>query len=82
MDPSFLLSTIFGIASLAGGTFAWSHKRHSELDRRIDQVEMTVHKEFVRKDELMPMMDRIDQRIQHIDEKLDRILLNGRHLSS
>jgi hypothetical protein len=30
----------------------------------------------------MPMMDRIDQRIQHIDEKLDRILLNGRHLSS
>jgi hypothetical protein len=28
------------------------------------------------------MMDRIDQRIQHIDEKLDRILLNGRHLSS
>jgi hypothetical protein len=43
---------------------------------------MTVHKEFVRKDELMPMMDRIDQRIQHIDEKLDRILLNGRHLSS
>jgi hypothetical protein len=82
MDPSFLLSTILGIASLAGGTFAWSHKRHTELDRRIDQVEMTVHKEFVRKDELMPMMDRIDQRIQHIDEKLDRILLNGRHLSS
>jgi hypothetical protein len=82
MDPSFLLSTILGIASLAGGTFAWSHRRHSELDRRIDQVEMTVHKEFVRKDELMPMMDRIDQRIQHIDEKLDRILLNGRHLSS
>jgi len=81
MDPSFLLSTILGIASLAGGTFAWSHKRHSELDRRIDQVEMTVHKEFVRKDELMPMMDRIDQRFQHIDEKLDRILLNGRHLS-
>lgn len=82
MDPSFLLSTILGIASLAGGTFAWSHKRHSELDRRIDQVEMTVHKEFVRKDELMPMMDRIDKQIQHIDEKLDRILLNGRHLSS
>lgn len=81
MDPSFLLSTILGIASLAGGTFAWSHKRHSELDRRIDQVEMTVHKEFVRKDELMPMMDRIDKQIQHIDEKLDRILLNGRHLS-
>jgi hypothetical protein len=82
MEPSFILSTILGLASLAGGTFAWSHKRHSELDRRIDQVEMTIHKEFVRKDELMPMMDRIDQRIQHIDEKLDRILLNDRRISS
>ena len=48
----------------------------------LTKVEMTIHKEFVRKDELMPMMDRIDKQIQHIDEKLDRILLNGRHLSS
>jgi hypothetical protein len=82
MDPSFLLSLFLGAASLGGGVLAWNHKRHSELDRRIDVVEMTIHKEFVRKDELMPMMDRIDKQIQHIDEKLDRILLNGRHLSS
>ncbi len=81
MDPSFLLSLFLGATSVAGGAFAWSHKRHMELDRRIDSVEMTVHKEFVRKDELMPMMDRIDKQIQHIDEKLDRILLNGRHLT-
>lgn len=82
MDPSFLLSLFLGAASVGGGMFAWNHKRHSELDRRIDVVEMTIHKEFVRKDELMPMMDRIDKQIQHIDEKLDRILLNGRHFSS
>jgi hypothetical protein len=81
MDPSFLLSLVLGATSVGGGVFAWSHKRHMELDRRIDSVEMTIHKEFVRKDELMPMMDRIDKQIQHIDEKLDRILLNGRHLS-
>jgi len=82
MDPSFFLSLVLGASSVAGGAFAWSHRRHMELDRRIDSVEMTIHKEFVRKDELMPMMDRIDKQIQHIDEKLDRILLNGRHLSS
>ncbi len=82
MDPSFFLSLFLGASSVVGGVFAWSHRRHMELDRRIDSVEMTVHKEFVRKDELMPMMDRIDKQIQHIDEKLDRILLNGRHLSS
>jgi len=48
----------------------------------VDQIEMTMHKEFVRKDELMPMMDRLDQRIQRIDEKLDRILINGRNPSA
>ena len=82
MDPSFILSLVLSVVSASGGVFAWSHKRHMELNRRIDSVEMTIHKEFVRKDELMPMMDRIDKQIQHIDEKLDRILLNGRHLSS
>lgn len=82
MDPSFLLSLALGLAGLGGSVFAWSSKRLGEIDTRIDRVEMTIHKEFVRKDELMPMMDRIDKQIQHIDEKLDRILLNGRHLSS
>ena len=59
MDPSFLLSLFFGFATIGGGTFAWTHRRHSELDQRLDTVEMTLHKEFVRKDELMPMMDQI-----------------------
>ena len=82
MDPAFVLSLFLGAASIGGGVFAWSTRKLGELDRRIDQVEMTVHKEFVRKDELMPMMDRIDKQIQHIDEKLDRILINGRNFSS
>jgi hypothetical protein len=82
MDPSFLLSLFFGFATIGGGTFAWTHRRHSELDQRLDTVEMTLHKEFVRKDELMPMMDRLDKKIQHIDEKLDRILFNGRNFPS
>jgi len=82
MDPSFVLSLVLGAASIGGGVFAWTSKRLYQFDNRIDQIEMTIHKEFVRKDELMPMMDRLDQRIQRIDEKLDRILINGRHPSA
>lgn len=81
MDPAFLLSAFLGLSGVAGGFFAWNHKRLSELDSRVDAVEMTIHKEFVRKDELMPMMDRLDRQIQHIDEKLDRLLFNGRNFS-
>jgi hypothetical protein len=82
MEASLLLSIFFGFATIGGGTFAWTHRRNEELNQRIDSVEMTLHKEFVRKDELMPMMDRLDKKIQHIDEKLDRILFNGRNFSS
>jgi len=82
MDPSFVLSLVLGAASIGGGAFAWTSKRLYHFDSRVDQIEMTMHKEFVRKDELMPMMDRLDQRIQRIDEKLDRILINGRNPSA
>lgn len=82
MDPAFVLSLALGCASVAGGIFAWSTRKLGDLDHRIDTVEITVHRDFVRKDDLMPMIDRIDQQVQHIDEKLDRILINGRNFPS
>jgi len=82
MDPAFVLSLVLGAASVGGGIFAWSTRKLGDLDHRIDTVEITVHRDFVRKDDLMPMIDRIDQQVQHIDAKLDRILINGRNFSS
>jgi len=82
MDPAFVLSLVLGAASVGGGIFAWSTRKLGELDHRIDNVEITVHRDFVRKDDLMPMIDRIDQQVQHIDAKLDRILINGRNFPS
>jgi len=82
MDPAFVLSLVLGAASVGGGIFAWSTRKLGDLDHRIDTVEITVHRDFVRKDDLMPMIDRIDQQVQHIDAKLDRILINGRNLPS
>jgi len=82
MDPAFVLSLILGAASVGGGIFAWSTRKLGDLDHRIDTVEITVHRDFVRKDDLMPMIDRLDQQMQHIDAKLDRVLLNGRNFPS
>jgi hypothetical protein len=82
MDPAFVLSLILGAASVGGGIFAWSIRKLGDLDHRIDTVEITVHRDFVRKDDLMPMIDRLDQQMQHIDAKLDRVLLNGRNFPS
>jgi|31_taG_2_1085359.scaffolds.fasta_scaffold00693_8 hypothetical protein len=82
MDPAFVLSLVLGAASVGGGIFAWSTRKLGDLDHRIDTVEITVHRDFVRKDDLMPMIDRLDQQMQHIDAKLDRVLLNGRNFPS
>jgi hypothetical protein len=82
MDPAFVLSLVLGAASVGGGLFAWSTRKLGDLDHRIDTVEITVHRDFVRKDDLMPMIDRLDQQMQHIDAKLDRVLLNGRNFPS
>jgi hypothetical protein len=85
MDPSFVLSLFLGVSGIGGGAFAYISKRFDSMDTRLDGIETTLHKDFVRfvrKDELVPMMNKLEQQVQRIDEKLDRILLNGRHLTS
>ena len=45
------------------------------LDRRIDKVELVLAKDFVSKTDLMAMMERIDDRIDRMDNKLDQLLI-------
>lgn len=47
----------------------------SVLDRRIDKVELVLAKEFVSKTDLLAMMERIDDRIDRMDNKLDQLLI-------
>lgn len=81
MDASFFLSLILGVSGVGGGILAWSTRRFETFDARIDQLEVSVNREFIRKDEVVPMMDRLEQRVQRIDEKLDRIIFDGRRLT-
>ena len=45
------------------------------LDRRIDKVELVLAKDIVSKTDLMAMMERIDDRIDRMDNKLDQLLI-------
>lgn len=45
------------------------------LDRRIDKVELVLAKDFVSKTDLMGMMERLDDRIDRMDNKLDQLLI-------
>ena len=54
------------------------HTRISELDRRIDKVELRVASDYVTKQELSAVMERMEAHMVRIEEKLDNIALKCR----
>ena len=54
------------------------HTRISELDRRIDGIELRVASDYVTKTELGVIMERMESHLIRIEEKMDRISTNCR----
>ena len=54
------------------------HTRISELDRRIDKVELRVASDYVTKQELSAIMERMEAHLIRIEEKMDNISLKCR----
>jgi uncharacterized coiled-coil protein SlyX len=54
------------------------HTRISELDRRIDSIELRVASDYVTKTELGVIMERMEAHLIRIEEKMDRISINCR----
>ncbi len=86
MEPVIPLSLVLGL--LGGGLSAVLtlgkkfekvddeiQEHVAVLDRRIDKVELVLAKDFVSKTDLMAMMERIDDRIDRMDNKLDQLLI-------
>ena len=86
MEPVIPLSLVLGL--LGGGlsavlTLGKKFEKVADeiqehvavLDRRIDKVELVLAKDFVSKTDLMAMMERIDDRIDRMDNKLDQLLI-------
>ena len=53
------------------------HDRISELDRRIDNVELSVAQKYVSKTDLQTMIDRMEDHMVRIENKLDQIALRN-----
>ena len=63
------------IAALTGMSILTQrlHTRISELDKRVDEVELRVASDYVTKQELGAIMTRMEDHLIRIEEKLDRV---------
>ena len=50
------------------------HSRVSALDQRIDTLELRVASEYVSKQDLTEIVDRVEAHMTRIENKLDRII--------
>ena len=50
------------------------NNRIHELDRRIDSIEVKVAEEYVSKNDLTGMMDRVESHMVRIENKLDKLM--------
>ena len=66
------------IAALTGMSIMTQrlHSRITELDRRIDKVELRVASDYVTKVELSAIMERMEAHLIRIEEKMDKITFN------
>jgi len=75
MEPVLPLSIVLGIVGGAASGFLTLGRKFSDVDQRIDTIELRLAKEYVDKDDLARMIERLDDRMDRVDYKLDRILI-------
>ena len=65
------------IAALSGLGVITSrlHQRISDLDTRIDQIELRVAENYVSKTDLNEIVSRVETHMTRIENKLDRIII-------
>ena len=63
------------IAVVTGGAILTSriHSRIMELDKRVDAVELNVAKSYVAKSDFEKMLDRVENHMIRIEDKLDQL---------
>jgi hypothetical protein len=52
-----------------------SNNRIESIDHRIDAIELRLAREYVGKEDLAAVLERLDNRIDRMDYKLDQILI-------
>ena len=69
------MAVSIGIAAVTGMAAITTrlHSRIHELDKRIDQVELRVAEEYVSKEDLTAMIDRVEGHLIRLENKLDKL---------
>lgn len=86
MEPVLPLSIVLSVLGGAASAFLTLGKKFEDIDSkqqshlnsvdsRIDAIEIRLAKEYVDKDDLSVILQRLDDRIDRMDYKLDRILI-------
>ena len=70
-----VLSAIITLDRKFHGMREISDKSDAVLNQRIDSIELRLAKEYVDKDDLSAILQRLDDRIDRMDYKLDQILI-------
>ena len=52
------------------------HTRITDLDKRVDSIELNIAQHYVTKDDLADIVNRIETQMERIEDKLDRIVMN------
>ena len=68
------IAAITGMAALTNRVYGRMH----ELDRRLDKAELKIAEQYVSKSDLTEVIDRMEQHMIRIENKLDKISISYR----
>jgi uncharacterized coiled-coil protein SlyX len=77
---SAALAAVAGVAALTNrihNRINSVHNRISEMDRRIDGFELRVASSYVQKTDLTAVLDKMEDHMNRMEEKLDRIIMRN-----
>ena len=64
------------VAIITGGAFLFNrvHHRITDLDKRVDGIELRIAESYVSKNEFIRGLDSMEQHMIRIEEKLDKLV--------
>ena len=68
------VATVTGVSALTNRIYA----RVSELDKRVDKIELRIAEQYVSKKDLSDILDRMETHMIRIENKLDKIAITRR----
>jgi uncharacterized coiled-coil protein SlyX len=72
-----VVSLVIGASSGMAAIHSRTNQRVSELDRRIDQMELRVAEKYVPRNELSNALQKMEDHMIRIENKLDQIALRN-----